>query len=43
MLEGPDGAAASVTMHGRIAADAIETTQIAAEAGLGLRCWRLGG
>jgi len=36
LLEGPDGAMASVTMHGRLASDAIETTQIAAEAGLGM-------
>lgn len=36
MLEGPDGASASVAMQGRIVADGIETTQVAAEAGLGL-------
>ncbi len=36
IVEGPDGAAATITMHGRMAADAIETTQVAAEAGLGL-------
>ena len=36
ILEGPDGASASITMHGRMAADAIETTQVGAEAGLGL-------
>lgn len=36
MLEGPEGATATVQMQGRFAADAIESTQVAAEAGLGL-------
>ncbi|MDO9712157.1 LysR family transcriptional regulator [Paracraurococcus lichenis] len=36
VLEGPDGAATSVAMHGRFATDDIGAVQVAAEAGLGL-------
>jgi LysR family transcriptional regulator, regulator for bpeEF and oprC len=35
-LEGPDGATASIPVQGRFMADGLESTQVAAEAGLGL-------
>ncbi|NOG70065.1 LysR family transcriptional regulator [Roseicella sp. DB1501] len=45
-LEGPDGAAATVPVHGRITSDEVETVLVGAEAGLGLALlapWRVMG